>query len=364
MENQVLEGFFKPEQLVKARETLGLDTADLARFVGVQAEEVERWENGYSLPTLDQLENMATILGVRVEYFLLDTPPVPTHAYFRTTPHPQEAALSIDTRKIVLRFYELCRYQNELEELLDLKARPSVPRLQISDPESLARDLRAILGVGQEPIKDLEKALFRQNIKIFRLDVPGDEFSGLSLWDEYFGPAILVSAKDSYYRRRFTLGHEYAHLVTTSSPIQEATVCDLDWDKEAEAFANRVAAALLIPPHDPALWEFPEHYPNPEPEDLDELVRRFGVSREAVARRLVELNMVSWNLVTKVKDRNLEEPGPLQFRRRSTGWKSRLGEQYLSLAKQAYKRHLISLGKLAEYLEVDPETALEFAEGK
>jgi hypothetical protein len=65
-----------------------------------------------------------------------------------------------------------------------------------------------------------------------------------------------------------------------------------------------------------------------------------------------------------VREGGMAKPKPSGFARRSPTWRRRLGKRYLTLCNEAYRRGLISLGKLAEYMEVDPETALEFVEGK
>ncbi len=362
MEEKVLEGLFKPDQFRKAIRALELDADSLAGLLGVQPEDVINWEKGRDSPTFEQLENLARITGLKTEYFFLETPPIPAGVYFRSAGQRQRAVLSQGTRKTVVRFYELCRYQDELENLLGRKQEQAVPQTtNTKQPEDLAQYLRSKLGLGIGPIQNVEDVLFKQHIKVFHLDVPGQEFSGLSVWDAHLGPAILVKSDDPYYRRRFTLCHEYIHLVIASGPSNGPTVCDLDWDKQDENFANQAAAAFLIPQHNSKLWEFPEQFPSPEPEDLDSLVRYFRVSREAVARRLVELGMASTTLIGKVLAMP-QEPKAATHARRVPGWRRRLGKRYLDLASTAYKKGLISLSRLAEYLDVDPETALEFVE--
>ena len=363
MEETVLKGFFRAEQLRKGREGLGLSIADVGELVGVDDVAVRGWESGALVPSLDQLDHLANAFGLSTDYFLDATPPMPINAYMRSSGSAQVPGRSLESRKVVYRFYELCRYQNQLEALVNDESEVQLPRPQSSDPELIAQALRSNLDLGGGPIPDLERVLFRSRVKVFYLEVPENEFSGLSIAERPLGPAILVALGEPYYRQRFTLGHEFAHLVTSVNGHADS-VCDLDWDDEREAFANKVAAAFLIPQHDAELWEFPARFPSPNPEDLDGLMRRYLVSREAVARRLVELGMASWSLIAEVGKVSLSEPQPRDYVRRSPSWRRRLRPRYIGLAARAYRKGYISIGKLAEYLDVDAETALDFIDAQ
>ncbi|MFQ5875975.1 MAG: ImmA/IrrE family metallo-endopeptidase [Dehalococcoidia bacterium] len=360
----MLARFFKGTQLQKARRAFGWSERDVAQGLGVRVEEVVAWEEEGNPPNPSQLETLAAIFGVREEYFLRITPETPTGAYFRGAERAQPAELSPATRKAMFSFYELCRYQKQLEDLLARAARPEVPHYEPTDPEDAAQWVREVLGLGSRPVTDVDALLFRQNIKIFRLEIPGEEFSGLSVWDPSFGPAVLVEARDPYYRQRFTLCHEYGHFVAGGDRPSEATVCDLDWEKAPERLINRFAAALLVSRHASELWTFAEQYPKPEPEELDTLCQHFRVSREVIARRLVELEMSRAELIKEVQLVGLAGAPPARWHGRRPSWKRRLGQRYLRLARDAYRRNLISLGKLAEYLGTDAETALAFGQGE
>ncbi len=365
MPEPVLQTLFNGKQLQKARRALGLTERDLGATIGVADGNIVSWEEGKSSPAAELFERLCAALGVRAAFLLRPSPPIPAGTFFRKKQlmEPEPADLSPATRKAVFRFFELCRLQTELEDLLGKRRSPGIPAFLPDDAEHVASQVRAKLGIGVKPIADAESVLFKQGIRIFRLEVPGEEFSGLSVWDKNFGPAILAESRDTYHRHRFTLFHEYGHLVTVGPGLSQATVCDLDWDSDPESFANNFAAAMLVPQHSPEVWSFPEEHPNPQPEDLDGLVKHFSVSREVIARRLFTLKMADWILVQRVRGQS--EVYPLvAFPRKRAGWKKALGDVYLGLAREAYKKGYISLGKLAEYLAVDPETALEYVEGQ
>lgn len=80
------------------------------------------------------------------------------------------------------------------------------------------------------------------------IDVPSTEARGFSLAEEPL-PVACLNIKDAPNGRTFTLLHEFAHIV-----LRQGGLCDLDDTLSRppellaiERFANRVAAATLLP---------------------------------------------------------------------------------------------------------------------
>lgn len=364
MKNQVLEGLFKGTQLVRARRALGWSERDLARELGLPLALVESWETGTSTPEPEQFEALVDRIGVPDRFFLTITPDTPTGAFFRGLRSVEPVALSPASRKTLATFHQLCEYQAHLEEMVVRRPPATFPDAVSTNPETAAREVRVELGLDIKPVSDLDDVLLRLGIKLFRLEIPGEEFSGLSEWSQDWGPSALADARHASYRQRFTFAHEFGHLLRNRQGLRDPVACDLDWDKDLEGITNRFAAAFLVPATSPELRDLLLQHPDPCPTDLDPLCGYFGVSREVLARRLEGLEMASWSLVQSVRDARLPEPKPSLYRRRAAAWKRRLNKRYLNLGKRAYQQGKISLGKLAELLQVDPETALVFASGE
>lgn len=120
-----------------------------------------------------------------------------------------------------------------------------------------------------------------------------DVFSVKSGWpDEISGKIerhgskykIYVNANHSKKRARFTVAHELAHFILHRDEIGDGIVDDalyrskLGGRKEVEA--NKLAADILMP------WHLIEQALKENPQDIEELAKKFDVSNSAMSIRL------------------------------------------------------------------------------
>jgi len=346
-----------PNQLRLARVSLELSPEEAAERLGVQPDELKQWEEGVLAPPIERLWDMAELYQRPVDYFVTETPPLAEEVSFRLTTSRAMRELPLEVRYVITRFEELCRSASEMERLLE-KPRPIlVPRLpRERNPERLAAIERERLSLAERPIKDLRGLLEEQGVRIFELPVPEDVFSGFSWWHKDYGPCILVNARDVPGRRAFTLAHEYAHLLAETSP----TVCDLNLDVPEERFADRFTRSFLMPASDVknAFRERGYYATTLTANQLGSLGRRYGVSLEAMGRRLEELQLIRAGTI----DSFIEEwqARPKRYRRPKTPtWQRRLGDTFVATALEAYSEGHISVGKLAEYLDLDLRKAID-----
>jgi Zn-dependent peptidase ImmA (M78 family) len=263
-------------------------------------------------------------------------------------------------------FEELCRAYKELEVLLERQRKILLEtHSQEKDAENLAIKVREYSGIGEHPIKDLDRFLRRQGIIIFQLELPEDIFSGFSWRHEEYGPAILINVKDSPGRRFFTLAHEYAHLLRSEDTI----VCGPKLDHfEAvdadERFANRFAACFLMPAYE-LEKQFRQIVPKglPDERQIRKLAyERYKVSVEALVWRLEGAELVPKGFAQEFISGRRRVPRPFYRRSAKPSWVRKFGEDYVNMALEAYRRGLISVGRLAYYLRISIKTALEEAE--
>ncbi len=59
------------KRIVELREERGYSQKELAQLIPVSQPTLSRWENGTIIPSVDQLEHLCTVLGVRLEHVLL-----------------------------------------------------------------------------------------------------------------------------------------------------------------------------------------------------------------------------------------------------------------------------------------------------
>lgn len=351
-----------PSQLRKARMELALSNNDVSAIVGVESEEVSKWENGEVEPSIEQLWNLAHIFHRNTDFFFRPTSALPEQLNFRLKRESAIEQLPMQTRESIVRFDELCRAETELENMLG-KTHKVLIEKTISEvrPEELAKNERIRLGLGSKPITKLRNLLTRIGIRMFMLPIEQKELSGVSWWHSEYGPCILVNAYDEPYgRRTFTMAHEYAHLILG----QSSAICDLELDTPEERFANIFATNFLIPASDlENEFKVKIGAPGtlPEAKQLGALASRYSVSLEAISRRLEALYLIPRGSTNRyIAEWNQK---PRRFRGpRGPRWKRMLGDKFVSLAVDAHSSGYISVGKLARLLGIDVRTASNASE--
>ena len=129
-------------------------------------------------------------------------------------------------------------------------------------------------------------------VRVYVRRVDG-RISGLFAYDEELGPCILLNANHPRERRTQSAAHECGHLVSTRSE-PEVLHTDEAISSREERYADAFGRAFLTPPR-AVMQKFQEVTAG-----SDRLTRRhvivlahfFGVSREAMVRRVEELGLV------------------------------------------------------------------------
>ena len=170
-------------------------------------------------------------------------------------------------------------------------------RMKLADlgsPERLADCIVDHLGISEPPVP-LERIAEAVGI----VEIVGrntDSFEGVLVTDNAKSRGFIAYNESSRpERRRFTIAHEIGHfLMPFHGPKAQCAKVDLsvlkakDPNRAREAEANRFAAALLMP-----LRLFKSDMRRlgpPETEHIVALASRYGVSKEATARRYTELS--------------------------------------------------------------------------
>ncbi len=362
-----------PQQLRKARESLGLSIREAAALVGVAQEVLASWESGQSSPDDGQLWRLAEVYGRTVGYFFSEVPPTPSRQDFRI-PRVRNQPRDPEIRRLaVAEFEELCRARTTLE------ARQKRPRARlleslrsegrgIEDAEALAEFVRSRSGGGSAPIEDLRRLVEKWGLSVFLVNLPKespkDSLSGTSWWHPAYGPAALINRGDPAGRRNFTLAHELAHLLR----LDVQPFCDLNEQTAEERFANRFAASFLMPKADMTEWVRPLLEAgilggwDATRATVAKVANRYGTSVEATSYRLEELGFLPAGY-TEENRADLTR----QYFRGSKGkrWRKAvrdLGEEYSASVREAHRRGEMSLSAVADLLRVDVDQAFEWLE--
>jgi Zn-dependent peptidase ImmA (M78 family) len=194
----------------------------------------------------------------------------------------------------------LAKAEVELENLLGVhRPRNYPPERPIlkgdvrTQAEQDAAELRQRLGLGNAPITDIVTLLEMElGVRVYVRRFDG-RISGLFAYDDALGACMLLNANHPRDRRAQTAGHETGHFVSTRRE-PEILFRHEEENSREERYANAFARAFLTPAR-AVMQKFQDVTAG-----SDRMTRRhvivlahfFGVSREAMVRRLAELGLV------------------------------------------------------------------------
>ncbi|MBN2209979.1 MAG: ImmA/IrrE family metallo-endopeptidase [Sedimentisphaerales bacterium] len=362
-----------PKVLRWARETAGYSIEDLITKFNrkrVTAAIVEDWEEGNSSPSYEQLERLAYEIFKRpLALFFFPEPPdeeTPRQS-FRTL--PQEEIDLMEPRLLYL-IRRAKVMQENLKELFN-EENPATKKIhidiRISPSDSVsdtAKTVRKYLDVNikkqyalksnDEALKFWRDVIEQYGVFVFKDAFKEEECSGFCLYDSQF-PVIYLNNSQPKIRQIFTVFHELAHILFKTGGIDFRNndfVNNMSGNnKRIEVFCNKFAGEFLVPSGD-----FKPHIHNQEISDnlLDQLAKKFSVSREVILRKCLDLNYIDSHFYeTKVKKWEVER---LSRQSPSSGGNpyltkgAYLGHNYIDTAFGKYYQGLISKTQLADYL--------------
>lgn len=259
-------------RIKQARQSTGLSLRDLAEKAGVSAMAISKYERDESTPSSPVLLALSQALGVRVEYFFRQI-----EVELEAVEYRKHSKLPAKIEHLVLgEVRDRIERWLALEEFLptpwsvEFKIPESVPpRIKSPDDvEQAAYAVREAWNLGLNPISDLVDTLESHGIKAFivHTDVDG-KFDGLSAKVNGM-PVVAVSAHRPGDRQRFTLAHEFGHLI-----LDGRLAKGLDLEKACHRFAG----ALLVP-RSSVIAALGERRTWLEPLELQSLKQEWGLS--------------------------------------------------------------------------------------
>ena len=359
-----------------AREAAGMTQAHAAANIKVARTTLVAMEKGQRTVRFAELRPLARLYRTSVNALLrresVYTDLVPR---FRKLPGSQDESSAEASRLLA----DLVRAEVELENLLRITHPRNYPPERVllpgdvrSQAENDATELRQRLGLGLAPVRDLMNLLeLDLGIRLYvRRLAP--QVSGLFAFDEQVGACMLLNASHPRGRRVQSAAHELGHLVSNrQSP--DVQYRDGAESSREERYANAFGRAFLTPART-VMQRFKD-----VTQGASQLTRRhvilladtFGVSREALVRRLEELNLTkqgTWDWfqanggITNVQARQVlgdlvdTDRDPIDAKRPTT---LRLS----LLAAEAWRQELLSEGQLARLLHLDRVQLREILDG-
>lgn len=294
-----------PSVLQWAREERGLSVAEAAERLTWPQDTLVALESGEDLPTLGQLQRMASAYQIALASLLM---PAPLPAVSRHRLHDFRAYGGQTAKELA---HETLLAIEEVNEYIDgicmvrdadptFVADFTAPVCRLSDePEEIAQRERRRLRVtaAQQFRFPDERSAFlswrelieTQGVFVYQIKLGPDDSRGFAVWDERTVAAIVVdSSEGTYGPKSFTLWHEYAHLLLRMGGISNQNRSD-----KTERFCNQFAAAILMPGED--VIRDAQYRRGMSIGDADNevgrLARRYRVSKQVVALRLEDLGI-------------------------------------------------------------------------
>lgn len=359
------------ERLRLARDAAKITQAQAAEAISAARTTLVAIEQGGRRPRLDELQTLAGIYGTTVNALLRrESAKVDLRPRFRRT-HDGGSAVEMASALLT----DLVKAEVELEDLLGVvrsrsepPERPILPGNVLAQAEEDAFELRQWLGIGDAPVHDVVSILELQlgaRVFVRRLEA---KISGLYAYDNDAGPCILLNALHPRERRAQTAAHELGHYISTRNAPDSLYEGSPEQTRE-ERYANAFARAFLTPARTvkSMFRDTTAGATNLTRRHVIVLAHGFGVSREALVRRLEELDLVpngTWDWfertggITNDQARQVLGENPAFDPRGEDGERS-VSLRLQLLAAEAWKRDLLSEGQVVSLLKIDRVQARE-----
>lgn len=379
----------KPKLLEWARESAGYALPDAARKLKVETDRLALWESNSETLTLSKLKAMAAVYKRPLSVFYLPEPPKDFMVMrdFRRLPSTKLRGFSPELSFEIRSAHQRRRLALELMEELEEKPPHFGLRASLKDDaEVVGTRLRRALGVSREdqaawqrnPAGYTAFNTWRRKIEAYGVLVfqatrlAPDEVSGFAIAEAPLPVIVITQVDTPPVRRTFSLLHEFAHLMLRMSGVSELDVdaARPPEEQRVEVFCNRVAAAALMPRSE-FMGEEAIKTNGPQASEWDdavilELAHKYGVSREAIVRRLLTFGLTTPAYYQQKREQYAEEyKNSKELRRqRSKALEKKyqtnpprdalklLGKPLVHLILESYYRDRMSLSDVSGYLGI------------
>ncbi len=376
-----IQAIVKPELLVWARKTSGLDQSMAAKKLKIPIATLQEWENGSRTLSIAKLRKLATLYKRPLSVFYLSEVPTTFEALhdFRRLPdgtsRPSSPELILEVRKAVQR----------REIALELLETINEPILELGlwvnatdNPDQVANEIRDFLGItldtqfkwsdDYEALNGWKNAVEKAGVLVFQSPrVPVDEMRGISI-NEKILPVIVLNGLDATRAKIFTLIHEFTHL-----SFHNGGICDLNdirmplFEDPTEVFCNRVAGAVLVPAISliqESLVRTNRGRDSWTDIEISQLADKYWVSSEALLRRLVIVGAATEDFYRKKREgynraiADIKKQQKLKQKEKGVHVPHfrmvvrNNGTRYTRLVLNAYYEDAISASELSDFLDV------------
>lgn len=376
-----------PALLSWARETAGLELPEVAGRLKLDPDVVAAWESPEheAGPSIPQLRKLAALYRRPLALFYLPKPPERFQVVRDLRRLPHRGGRRYSPNLLFEMRSALQRRELMLDLLRDLDEKPpafTAKATMDEDPEEVGARLREHLGItakdqagwrdrdGRVAFNGWRFRIEDLGVLIFQaIDIDTEEACGFAISSDEL-PVIVINRKDAVPRRTFSLLHEFAHLMLGVSGVSDLDVEDdrPPEDQRIEVFCNNVAAAALIPRDDllsdPRVAEKPLAFADWDDNEIADIARGFGASREAVLRRLLRLERTTAEFYGRKRAQYLAEFQANRARQKQQAEAreikrnmpletvSNFGRPLVRLVLDHYQQELITLSEVSGFLGI------------
>lgn len=284
-------------RLRTAREGAHMTQAEAAHRVGIARTTLVAMEGEQRRIRLYEIRRLAALYGTSANALMRrESVHVDLAPRFRKL----MATDSVSARKAAQVLNTLVSAEIELERILGIDhtrnyppERPLLPGDVRVQAERDASEVRQLLGIGLSPIHDMVSLMeLHFGIRIYLRPLDSN-ISGLFAYDDDIGATVLLNANHPRTRRMHTAAHELGHFVSNRHKPGVFRSDRIGASRE-EHYADLFARAFLTPAHTVAhrFRDVIAGASNFTRRHVIVLSHAFGVSREAMVRRLEELGLV------------------------------------------------------------------------
>ncbi len=376
-------------RLKSAREAVRMTQEAVANHLKVSRPTVSQIEAGDRAVSSLDLDQFAYLYGRDIREFLsseFEEKKDVLAALYRANPDMIENEEVLDNLRMCV---AMAREQTHLEAMLEIDRSCPVAAYPVPMPtkkweaikqgERVADEERRRLGIEAAPIENLTEVLESEGVRTRLVDLAQD-ISGFTMNAPDLGPLIVVNRNHLLERARYSLAHEYAHVLmdrhTIGTVSRESERGDL-----IEVRANSFAANLLMPEKGVRLFLASlgkDKMTRTRAEIFDEggtvavelrgnasqkvklydvvqVAHHFGVSRMAALYRLFNLRIITEAELNDLKAQEKKDGFALtKFLRLHVQEHQKpqpdSNHRFIALALEAFSRDEISTGKFRELM--------------
>ncbi len=271
------------EMLSLAREYRCLTQGELAKQASITQSLIAKIENGIKNSASEEtVLSLANALNFPIEFLKLEENTVgfgSSSVFYRKKSKLTSIDRKVIQSKVNLHRIALKRMLNAVN--LNPKYKINVFYDEDITPEEASKSIRSSWNIPDGQINNLTTILERAGIVIIECDFGTNHIDGTSIWNADMPPIIFVNKNLTADRYRFTLAHEFGHLVLHEQHSEEM-------ENEADAFAS----SFLMPKEFfvPYVAKFNG---NPKLHELSQLKPLWKVSIAAMIERMYQLNLIT-----------------------------------------------------------------------